>query len=40
VPSALDTLTTALAGRYAIQRERGQGGIGAVYLVDDLKARP
>ncbi len=33
----LDRLTTALADRYAIQRELGAGGMATVYLADDLK---
>ena len=30
-------LTTALAGRYAIERERGQGDIATVYFARDLR---
>src|SRR5881409_3679313 len=30
-------LTTALAGRYAIDRELGAGGMATVYLARDLK---
>ena len=30
-------LTAALAGRYAIQRELGHGGMATVYLARDLK---
>src|SRR5512141_3054335 len=30
-------LTTALAGRYAIERELGAGGMATVYLAKDLK---
>ncbi|HEV8148953.1 MAG TPA: protein kinase [Gemmatimonadales bacterium] len=35
----LDRLTRALAGRYAIERELGQGGMATVYLAQDLKHR-
>ena len=33
----LDRLKTALADRYAIEREIGAGGMATVYLADDLK---
>ena len=32
-----DRLSAALEGRYAIERELGEGGIATVYLADDLK---
>jgi serine/threonine-protein kinase len=32
-----DRLTTALAGRYRIDRELGSGAMATVYLADDLK---
>jgi serine/threonine-protein kinase len=35
--ASLDTLRAALAGRYAIERELGQGGMATVYLAQDLK---
>jgi serine/threonine protein kinase/Tfp pilus assembly protein PilF len=35
----LDRLTSALAGRYAIEREIGHGGMATVYLADDLRHR-
>jgi serine/threonine protein kinase len=34
---ALERLTAALAGRYAVERELGAGGMATVYLAHDLK---
>jgi serine/threonine-protein kinase len=33
----VDRLTTALAGRYTIERELGAGGMATVYLAEDMK---
>ena len=35
----LERLNAALAGRYAVERELGRGGMATVYLADDLKHR-
>jgi eukaryotic-like serine/threonine-protein kinase len=37
VAELLDRLTTALAGRYTIERELGAGGMATVYLAQDLR---
>jgi len=37
MPDPVDRLTTALAGRYAIERELGAGGMATVYLAEDVK---
>ncbi len=37
VPDLIDRLKTALADRYAIEREIGAGGMATVYLAEDLK---
>ena len=34
---AVDRLSTALEGRYTIERELGEGGMATAYLADDLK---
>ncbi len=37
MPNPFDRLKTALADRYAIEREIGAGGMATVYLAEDLK---
>ncbi|HEY6109243.1 MAG TPA: protein kinase [Gemmatimonadales bacterium] len=37
--ATLDRLTAALAGRYAVERELGAGGMATVYLAEDVKHR-
>ena len=37
MPDAADRLNAALAGRYAIARELGAGGMATVYLAEDLR---
>ncbi len=37
MPSSLENLRAALAGRYEIDRELGHGGMATVYLADDVR---
>ena len=37
MPDPITRLNAAFEGRYAIERELGEGGMATVYLADDLK---
>src|SRR6185436_8466433 len=37
MPDAVERLNTALADRYRIERQLGQGGMATVYLAEDSK---
>ena len=37
---AVTRLNAALEGRYAIERELGEGGMATVYLADDMRLAP
>jgi serine/threonine protein kinase len=37
MPDLLERLKSALADRYAIEREIGRGGMAVVFLAEDLK---
>ena len=38
LPRSFDSLSVALAERYALDRELGRGGMATVYLAEDLKS--
>jgi hypothetical protein len=37
---AVTRLNAALEGRYAVERELGEGGMATVYLADDKRLAP
>ncbi len=37
MPASLEDLRAALAGRYEIDKEIGQGGMATVYLANDMR---
>ena len=40
MPDPVARLNAALEGRYAIERELGEGGIDTVYLAEDMRLAP
>ena len=36
----VERLNAALEGRYAIERELGEGGMATVYVADDMRLAP